>query len=147
MALALATWTRDLIVCTNGEPFELDDVNAAKLRALEIPVHTGRIRALQHEDGDVRSIEVDDVGTIECERIFFAIGHYPADDLAEQLGCERDAEGLVVVDDTYHTTAWNVFAAGDLVPGPHLAVPAAADGCIAALAMHKSLLPDAVAIA
>jgi thioredoxin reductase len=147
MALALATWTRDLIICTNGEPFELDDVNAGKLRALGVPVHTGRIRALEHVDGDVRSIEVDEAGTIECERVFFAIGHYPADDLAEQLGCERDEEGLVLVDDTYHTSAWNVFAAGDLVPGPHLAVPAAADGCIAALAMHKSLLPEALTIA
>ena len=35
----------------------------------------------------------------------------------------------------------NVFAAGDLVPGPQLAICAASDGAIAALAIHKSLVP------
>ena len=51
-------------------------------------------------------------------------------------------EGHVVVDDHYHTSVVNVFAAGDLVPGPQLAICAASDGAIAALAIHKSLVPD-----
>jgi thioredoxin reductase len=34
-----------------------------------------------------------------------------------------------------------VFAAGDITPGPQLAVVAAATGAAAALAMHKSLVP------
>lgn len=147
MVLALATWTRDLVICTNGEPFDLDEVNAEKLDALEVPVFTGRILSLEHADGEVRSLDVEGNGTVQCDRVFFAIGHYPADDLAEQLGCARDHEGFVVVDEHYHTTEWNVFAAGDLVPGPHLAVPAAADGCIAALAMHKSLQPEELTLA
>jgi len=37
----------------------------------------------------------------------------------------------------------NVFAAGDLVPGPQLAICAASDGAIAALSIHKSLVPAA----
>ena len=79
---------------------------------------------------------------LDCERIFFAIGHYPADDLGVQLGCERDEDGLIVVDAHYHSSKRNVYAAGDIVPGPHLAVAAAADGAMAALAMHASLIPD-----
>jgi thioredoxin reductase len=35
----------------------------------------------------------------------------------------------------------NVYAAGDIVPGPQLAIAAASDGTIAALAIHKSLVP------
>ena len=35
------------------------------------------------------------------------------------------------------------YAAGDIVPGPQLAIAAASDGAIAALAIHKSLVPDA----
>jgi pyruvate/2-oxoglutarate dehydrogenase complex dihydrolipoamide dehydrogenase (E3) component len=36
-----------------------------------------------------------------------------------------------------------VFAAGDIVPGPQLAIAAAGDGAIAALSIHKTLVPDA----
>jgi thioredoxin reductase len=36
----------------------------------------------------------------------------------------------------------NCFAAGDIVPGPQLAIVAAGDGAIAALAIHKSLVPE-----
>jgi thioredoxin reductase len=35
----------------------------------------------------------------------------------------------------------HVYAAGDLIPGPQIAIGAAADGAIAALHMHKSLVP------
>ena len=41
-----------------------------------------------------------------------------------------------------HTSVRNVFAAGDLNPGPQLAIAAAAEGAIAALHMHKSLVPE-----
>jgi thioredoxin reductase len=37
----------------------------------------------------------------------------------------------------------NVYAAGDIAPGPQMAIVAAASGAIAALAIHASLLPEA----
>ena len=48
------------------------------------------------------------------------------------------------MDEHGHTSVENVFAAGDIVPGPQLAIAAASDGAIAALAIHKSLVPDAL---
>lgn len=56
-----------------------------------------------------------------------------------QLGCERDEDGQIVVDDVGHTSVYNVWAAGDITPGPQLAIRAASAGAVAALAMHKSL--------
>jgi Thioredoxin reductase len=76
-----------------------------------------------------------------CEQIFFTIGQYPADDLGVQLGCERDEEGHVVIDPRGHTSVLNVFAAGDITPGAQLAICAASEGAVAALAIHKSLVP------
>jgi thioredoxin reductase len=35
-----------------------------------------------------------------------------------------------------------VYAAGDIVPGPQLAITAASDGAVAALSIHKSLVPE-----
>src|SRR5262249_13439502 len=41
MALNLTTWTRDIIICTNGRPAELDEPEyCEKLDALNIPVIT-----------------------------------------------------------------------------------------------------------
>jgi thioredoxin reductase len=142
MALNLLTWTQDIVVCTNGEPADLDDYLRGKLEENDVPLVETPITNLSLREGTLRSLHFADGSTLGCEKIYYAIGQYPADDLAAQLGCERDAEGHVTVDDAYHTSVRNVFAAGDLVPGPQLGVAAAADGAIAALAIHKSLVPE-----
>ena len=144
MALNLTTWTDQIIICTNGEPAALDDPDyCTRLDALNIPVLTQRVLSVKGSRGKVQCLELEDGMVLDAERIYFAIGQYPADDLGAQLGCERDDEGHIVVDDHYHTSVRNVFAAGDIVPGAQLAIAAASDGAIAALAIHKSLVPAA----
>jgi thioredoxin reductase len=143
MALNLTTWTRDIVICTNGEPANLDlPEYCEKLDALHIPVIEFPIDRIDHSGSRVHALTFANGRSLDCDKIFFAIGQYPADDLGAQLGCERDAGGHVIVDDAYHTSVRNCFAAGDIVPGPQLAIAAAADGAIAALAIHKTLVPD-----
>ena len=79
---------------------------------------------------------------LDADKIFFSIGQYPADDLCAQIGCERDDEGHTIVDGHQQTSVVNVYAAGDITPGPQLAITAAAEGATAALAMHRSLVPE-----
>jgi thioredoxin reductase len=143
LALNLTTWTRDIIICTNGQPagFDLAEY-CEKLDALNIPVLESRITCVKHSGTRVHSLDFESGMSLDTDKIFFAIGQYPADDLGMQLGCDRDAGGHIIVDDTYRTSVRNCFAAGDIVPGPQLAIAAAADGAIAALAIHKSLVPD-----
>jgi thioredoxin reductase len=50
--------------------------------------------------------------------------------------------GRLVIDERNHTSVKNVFAAGDIAPGPQLAIVAAASGAVAAIAIHASLLPE-----
>jgi thioredoxin reductase len=144
MALNLTTWTRDLTVCTNGKDPGLTPELKAKLDALGIPVITDAIVELKLRLGSLRSLVFDPACGREplgVEKIFFSIAQYPADDLGVELGCERDEQGHICVDPHYLTTVPNVYAAGDIIPGPQLAISAAADGAIAALAIHKSLVP------
>ena len=143
MALNLTTWTRDVIICTNGEPASFDrDEYCDKLDALNIPVIEFPIKCVDHSGSRVHSISFESGMALDTDKIFFAIGQYPADDLGAKLGCERDAGGHIVVDDANHTSVRNCFAAGDITPGPQLAIAAAAEGAIAALAIHKSLVPE-----
>jgi thioredoxin reductase (NADPH) len=142
MALNLTTWTNDIVVCTNGEPPEMDVAEyCEKLDTLNIPVLTQKVHRLRVRERRILSLELEDGMELDAEKLFFAIGQYPADDLGAQLGCERDEGGHIVVDRVYHTSVQNVFAAGDIVPGSQLAIAAASDGAIAALTIHKSLVP------
>ena len=142
LALNLTTWTRDIIICTNGAPAELDlPEYIEKLDALNIPVLESRITCARSQGPQLQSLEFEDGLQLDVDKLFFAIGQYPADDLGAQLGCVRDSGGHIIVDDNYQTSVLNCYAAGDIVPGPQLAIAAASDGAIAALAMHKSLVP------
>lgn len=142
MAFSLTTWTRDITICTNGQPAGIEPAVRAKLDALGIRVVEQPVARIESDGAEVRALVLEDESEINCERVFFAIGHYPADDLGVQLGCKRDDEGLIVVDDKYRTSVRNVFAAGDITPGPHLAIAAAGGGAVAALAIHASLVPE-----
>ena len=141
LALNITTWTRDIVVCTNGEPADLEDECREKLAALGIDVVTEPIREIESTDGLLKALHVDGGRRLSCDKLFFKLGQRPADDLAAQLGCARDEEGQVEIDRSGHTSVYNVFAAGDITPGPQLAIAAAAAGATAALAIHKSLVP------
>jgi thioredoxin reductase (NADPH) len=142
MALNLATWTRDLIICTNGEPPDIDAEGCAKIEQLNIPVLTDRVVHIGASRGRVHCLDFANGMALDADKIFFAIGQYPSDDLGAQLGCKRDAGGHIIVDPHYHTSVRDVYAAGDIVPGSQLAIAAAADGAIASLAIHRSLVPS-----
>jgi thioredoxin reductase (NADPH) len=142
MALNLTTWTRDIIICTNGRPPALDEAEyCTKLDALNIPVLTERIVRVCYEGKSIHCLMLANGMQLDTDKLFFTIGQYPADDLGVQLGCDRDDEGRIVVDEHCHTSVENVFAAGDITAGSQLAIRAAADGARAALAMHASLVP------
>jgi thioredoxin reductase len=143
MALALTTWTRKIVICTNGEKPDMNQVLLDKLKALNIPVLEAPIQCVLSKDKEIAAIELEGAMTLDCERLYFAIGQYPSDDLGAQLGCKRDEMGRLVIDDRNHTSVKNVYAAGDIAPGPQMAIAAAASGAIASIAIHASLVPEA----
>ena len=141
MALALTTWTEKIVICTNGEPAAINAEHLAKLKKLNIPTLEQKITCIKSKDGEINCLELANGMLLDCDRLYFAIGQYPADDIGKQLGCKRDEDGLIEVKDNNRTSVKNVFAAGDITPGPQLAIAAAAGGAIAALAIHNSLVP------
>lgn len=142
MALSLTTWTEKIVICTNGMPADMEAKHLEKLKALNIPVLEAKVNRISSKDHEIRCINLDGGMQLDCDRLYFAIGQYPADDLGAQLKCKRNDLGLIEIDEHYHTSVLNVFAAGDIVGGAQLAIAAAADGAIAALAIHASLVPD-----
>ena len=142
MALSLTTWTDQIVICSNGPDPEIEPDVLAKLDALNIPVIVERIECVHAVGGYVSAVELAGGILLDCERIFFSIAQYPADDLGLQLGCDHDERGQIVIDSGFRTSVTNIFAAGDITPGPQLAITAASGGAIAAIAIHKSLVPE-----
>jgi thioredoxin reductase len=142
MALALTTWTREIVICTNGEKPDMDQALLDQLKALNVPVLDAPINCVIAKESEITGLDLEGGMSLDCERLFFAIGQYPSDDLGAQLGCKRDDLGRLVIDDRNHTSVLNVYAAGDIAPGPQMAIVAAASGAVAALAIHASLIPE-----
>jgi thioredoxin reductase len=179
LALALTTWTREIVICTNGAPADMTAEALGKLDALNIPIIEAPIvcvrsgsrphsvptpsPALPNPEGNadpgaetrsgaewgrsgvrphsVPRVELEGGMCLDCDQIFFAIGQEPSDDLGMQLGCKRDEIGRVITDLHFHTSVKDVYAAGDIIHGPQMAIAAAGIGAVAAVAIHHSLLP------
>jgi len=142
MALALTTWTKEIVICTNGEAPDLKQELLDILKPLNIPVLDSAITCVLSRNKEIRGVELEGAMSLDCERLYFAIGQYPSDDLGSQLGCKRDEIGRLVIDEHNHTSVRNVYAAGDVAGRAQLAIAAAASGAIAAVAIHASLVPE-----
>jgi thioredoxin reductase len=142
MALALTTWTSDITIATNGASPDFDDEELSeKLDACNVQVVTEPIIRVDCKGRDISCLALDGGASLPADKVFFTLAQYPADDLGVQLGCERDRGGHIIVSEHYATSVTSVFAAGDITPGPQLAIRAASAGAVAAMAMHRSLVP------
>ena len=142
VALKLLQWSDDVVLFTHGHEHEWDDEEHSKLLAESIAVVDETIVAL---DGRGEAVEAAVLSTgerVPVQRLFFNIHVERSTTLAEDLGCEVDPKKPdVKVNEHRETTVEGVYAIGDLVSGSQLAITAAADGAIAAIAINKSLLP------
>jgi thioredoxin reductase len=143
-ALGLLTWTDRVTLITGGDAGDMTAGDREKLASFNIEVRNQSITALEGdlESKQLRRALFTDGDTLECDALFFNLGTELASDLHELLGCKLDKEsGLVWVDQTQQTSVEGVYAAGDITPNSQLAIVAAAEGAMAAIHMHQSLIP------
>ncbi|HET8772491.1 MAG TPA: NAD(P)/FAD-dependent oxidoreductase [Thermoanaerobaculia bacterium] len=142
LALKLLQWSDDVVIFTHGHAREWDEEEHSKLLAESIAVVDEQIVALDGADGVVKAAVLETGERVPVQRLFFNIKTERSCTLAEDLGCHCDPEKPNVVADVHGvTTVEGVWAVGDLTSGSQLAITAAAEGAIAAIAINKSLLP------
>lgn len=143
--LNLLTWTDKLTLLTDKDEGDITDEHRAKLAHFNIPIINGRVVGLEGHTGSKRLERVRFQGgeTLDCDALFFNLGTKMAGQLHEMLGCKLDEKcGLLEVDDEQQTSVEHVYAAGDITPHSQLAIVAASEGAMAAIHIHKSLIPE-----
>ena len=142
-ALELLTWTDTLTLLTNGRAGEIDKECAGKLAAFNIPIRDEKVVALEGDNGtrQLHQVRFADGPPLKCDALFFNLGTEQACGLHELLGCKTTDE-FIWVDQTQQTSVKGIYAAGDITPNSHLAVVAAAEGAMAAIHIHESLIPS-----
>ena len=139
----LLTWTSQLTLLTDQT--ELSDHDRVRLARLDIAIRTEAIVALEGDESarQLERVLFAEGEPLECDALFFNFGTKLATNFHETLGCRLDPEcDLVWVDDTRQTSVKGVYAAGDITPNSQLAVVAAAEGAMAAIHIHRSLIAE-----
>jgi thioredoxin reductase len=141
LSLELLGWTRNLVLCTDGEP-ELEDDQRLELARNGIVVREERILRIEGSDGLLDRIVFASGEALPRRALFFTTGQHQASPLASRLGCLFDEKGTVHTGRHEATTVPGLYVAGDASRDVQWVVIAAAEGAEAAYAMTLDLLAE-----
>lgn len=136
-ALALKTWSADVVVCTNG--VRVGAAARGRLARNEIALKTAPIARLDHDNGLLQAVAFADGELLPRDALFFCTDQHPQSDLAIRLGCTLNRAGTVDTGNGCDTNVPNVFVAGDASRDAQFVVVAAAEGVKAAVAINKAM--------
>ena len=137
LALALLTWSRDVVLCTGGGRVERR--TADRLARNGVRVRTEPIDALDHDAGCLTAAVFADGSRLERDALFFTSGQHPQSLIATHLGCALTSRGTVKTGTMCDTNVPGVFVAGDASRDAQFVVVAAAEGTKAAVAINQAL--------
>lgn len=137
----MTRWTRDIVICSNG-PSGISDVERIGLTPLGISIREDKIAKLEGPDGMMEYIVFENGERLPRNAIFFSTKKYQHSELAAQLGCEFSEKGCVQTGKFESTCQRGVYVAGDASGSMQLAIVAASEGAMAAIALNEELLKE-----
>lgn len=140
LANLLDDWGR---VTLFAQGVELDRAGMEKFLARGGAMEHSEVTAVEGIDPQAITVKLADGRAVELNALFLATALRQSSGLAEQLGC-RFIDGphgpVVFTDEEKQTSVRGVYAAGDMARISHNATLACADGVIAGISAHQSLL-------
>lgn len=121
----------------------IDDASLEPLRLRNIEIERSPIEELRGAPGKLAAIQLSDGRTRPLEALFVGPRNRLNSEIAEQVGCQIETGQLgrsLVTDEFKSTTVEGIFAAGDISRTAHNITFACADGVMAAMAIHRSLV-------
>ena len=143
LALALTTWSEDVVLYTDG-PAEIGPTHREHLADAGVEVCETRVRRLEGRDGLLERVVLVDGNAIPRRALFFAVGQRQRSRLAEELGCQFNHHGTVDTGSCEATNVAGVYVAGDASKEAQFVIVAAAEGTEAGMAIHKALIAESI---
>lgn len=137
LALSLRTWSRNVVLLTDGPP-RMMPATLARLARHGVALRTGRISRLVGH-GRLERIEFRAGTGLACDALFFQSGKVQRSRLAEELGCRFTSKGSIRVHAFERAGPPGLYVVGDASPGTQMAMTAAAEGLRAAVAINAEL--------
>jgi thioredoxin reductase len=141
-ALLLPDWSSDVVLFTN-DSFELTDEQRTALARRGVRIIEQPVAALLGDAPALAGVRLRDGEIIPVDALFTESQTPAASDLAKRLGCEFEESpqgAFVRTDAQKQTTVPGVYCAGDAGRGMHNATFAVADGAMAGVSAHQSLI-------
>ncbi|MFJ7730859.1 NAD(P)/FAD-dependent oxidoreductase [Lysinibacillus sp. NPDC097231] len=127
-------WSKDLVIATNGH--ELSSPTLNELQRKNITVITEPIQNLHGKDGYLNKVVFSSGLEIERAGGFIVPNFMRPNQFAEQLGCQLNENGSIIMDEAGRTSQENVYTAGETAKlGQSSLIVAAAEGYKAAMAV------------
>lgn len=142
-ALLVADWGQTTLFL-DGK-VEPDEDQSRMLARRGVVVEPSPVVALEGEAPTLAGARLADGRLTPLRAIFTGLQIRQGGSFAERLGCALDETPMgpiVRVDDWKQTTQPGVFAAGDMARAGSNVTLASADGCMAGIALHRSLIEE-----
>jgi thioredoxin reductase (NADPH) len=140
VAMIMLNFTDEVDLLTRGDEPEWSDETDEMLAAHPVDViHEEVVGMEKDDDGWLEAFEFADGSVREYRGGFPMYGSEYNNGLAEQLGCDLEDDGTVVVDDHGRTSVDGVYAVGDLVPGHNQIPVAMGQGAKAGIGIHYDM--------
>jgi thioredoxin reductase len=139
LAIELVLWSKDVVLCTNGE-LQCNDTARQQLARCEIRVIDTPVVRLEVKGENLEGVHFTDGTFLPRKVMFFSPAQRQRSDLAEQLECKLSNDGCIHCDEKAATCIPGLYAAGNASRGVQLVIAAAAEGTLAAVAMNNELV-------
>jgi thioredoxin reductase len=137
-ALGMTTWSRDIVLCTDG-PHHYSDEVLADLERHRIPVRAERVVRLEGREGRLERIVFAEGEPLARKALFFCTGQRQGSGFAAHFGARFTPHGAVKTGTAESTAIPGLYVAGDASKDAQLVIVAAAEGAEAAIAINTEL--------
>jgi thioredoxin reductase len=145
MAQHITGWSRDLILCSDGDA-GLSGDRRKQLSTWGIELREEKINRLEQENGNLTGIVLETGEVIPRHGIFVQPQPRQHSDLAKQLGCNLADNGAVQVSEDKQTSVPGVYAAGDMAILFSAIGIVVAEGGMAGVFMNRALIAENLAV-
>jgi len=141
LSLELTGWSRDILLCSDGES-GLTAEDEATLVANGTTLNEKPVARLEGTDGILERVVFTDGTSVARRALFFTQGQTQCSDLARTLGCDFNEKGTVSTGKYEVTNIPGLYVAGDASRDVQWVVVAAAEGAEAAYAINQELIKE-----